>query len=649
MKQLATLADIEQIRQRILALPLDGALTVELADSSLLQQHSLYLQLPEWLAPLFTGISSNQLAELRLYSYLYFRFLLKVDGLLDAPDGATTGPAKQMLGALSLHELSVRGLTNLFPGADPFWEAFAACKQEYVAANMREKKFAEQPESFTEAGYEAMAAGKSAVCYALVPALASLGRVASSPGALCRCLQHLHIGMQYHDDLEDFRQDWEQGQYTYARFLLEKHSSYTASSDVRKLHQQLYTSGVAQQLLRSGCRHYELALTLAQELGLPELAQHIRRQVEASEAHQHDIAELLQKTVVKACKSMQLPQAAAVDALSLLRATQMKAAAYLQRSQDEAGGWTDFMTSAGPARQWVTAYAGWQLAQTDLGLLQAQQASQALQALPSAYNESLMQDGDSTSFVMGLRRQLGLPAEPSALAAWLSFMNDDGGWVTYRNGEELRQRLKLPAGHDVTGWLAPQACVTAAAASILRQFSELAPQYEASCAWLLQRQEAGGHWPSYWWSSPIYATAFALEALAGHAADLPACTAAVAWLLAQQTAEGCWLDATSRQPSAFYTALALKALLSYDSPELTRPVEQGIAWLIRQQTADGSWLSGRSLRIPATGVLDPATVRQWRPSSFGVNALVDDHNRVFTTSTVLGSLGMFAKATIVTS
>ena len=49
------------------------------------------------------------------------------------------------------------------------------------------------------------------------------------------------------------------------------------------------------------------------------------------------------------------------------------------------------------------------------------------------------------------------------------------------------------------------------------------------------------------------------------------------------------------------------------------------------------------LVIPSPDSLSQKSVRRWRNSSFGVNILVDDHQRIFTTSTVLSALFEYEK------
>ncbi|GAA3933720.1 prenyltransferase/squalene oxidase repeat-containing protein [Hymenobacter algoricola] len=645
---------MESIKQFIAALAIDAELKAELAADQLLQKHGLYLRLARYLAPAFPPLPATVLGNLTGYSYVYFRFLLGLDSLLDSQSTSGVRSAQRLFSSLEMHEQAVRGLGQLFPTIDEFWPAFGQCKQEYAAANLREKHLSALRTDITETQFEEIAAGKSAVCYAMVHALSSLSGSTAPVAELRRCLQHLHVALQYLDDVEDFRQDWQQGQYTYAHYLVESHlragGLAVGELALAARHRHLYTSGVAQLLLQRGHDHYAHSLAIADALGLPELGRYLQQQLVKCQSYQQDVDRLLQKTRIKAGKSFtplypELPPASP----QVLQTAVQKGLQHLRLSRDAQGCWTDFMTSAGQSKLWVTAYAGLQLAEIKEGQRIAHDAFDASAFLPASYNESIMQDGDSTNFSMGLSRKVWGETTPQQLQTWLAFMDADGGWVTYRNGAQLRQRLELPAHVRVDAWLTPKLCVTAAAAYVLALYQELTPQYEASCAYLVRHQHADGSWESYWWTSSIYATAFAVLALARRPEHEGACEAARQWLAARQAPTGAWHDDTpGAQPSAFFTALALKALLTDPTERYAAATEQGASWLLGHQTSDGSWIPSRILRIPATDVHEPQTVKHWRASSFGVNVLVDDHNRIFTTSTALNALSVFAKTRALT-
>lgn len=645
---------MKQIKEFISSLQLPVELHQEVSADDLLQKHQFYLHLAQYLAPAFPAIARERLTRLTGYSYLYFRFLLGLDSLLDEKPGIAAQPtSKRLFGYLALHEQAVRGLAQLFAEDAAFWPAFEQCKHEYAAANLLEKQLAGQRAPFSLALFEQVAAGKSAVSYAMAYALASLSAEWQPVPALQQCLRYLHIAAQCLDDVEDFRQDWESGQFTYAHSLVEEYLAgkglQIKQLSIRQVQSYFYTSGAAQQLLQQADSYYTASLRIAQELGLEELADYLGLLATRCQEYQKELEWLLQKTAIKARKSTEpLHVGPVVASPVVIRAAINYAVQHLRSARDAHGRWTDFMTSAGPSVAWVTAYVGLQLAETPEGSQLAHDAFDASFALPGAYNESMAQDGDSLSFAIGLRQRVWGEADARQLQTWLAHLRADGGWATYCHADRLRSRLALPPRVGVEAWLAPHACVTAAAACVLHLFPALAEQYQASCAYLAQQQQPAGCWHSYWWTSPIYATSFAVRALAPQAAYRAQCQAALHWLMVQQLPSGAWAGAAAAGGSAFYTALAIQALLTSDQPECLTAAELGVGWLLSQQTADGSWPTARVLRIPATDVAEPAEVKQWRPSSFGVNVVIDDHNRVFTTSTALNALSVFSRKAIFT-
>ena len=121
------------------------------------------------------------------------------------------------------------------------------------------------------------------------------------------------------------------------------------------------------------------------------------------------------------------------------------------------------------------------------------------------------------------------------------------------------------------------------------------------------------------------------------------CAKACDWLLHNQHAAGSWINPFTKEQSAFYTALAIKALLIHNPKKYSHQLKKAVSWLIGQQTMDGSWQTSRILSIPATDVIDTSKITHWRKSSFGVNAVVDDHNRIFTTVTAANALEHYRK------
>ena len=235
--------------------------------------------------------------------------------------------------------------------------------------------------------------------------------------------------------------------------------------------------------------------------------------------------------------------------------------------------------------------------------------------------------------------------EISIVDKWHSFMdNQGGGWRTYQDEEALRARLRLDYQISLSGWLAPVECVSAVALYVLSLFPESADLLEKTALFLSNRRNyVNGSWKSYWWSSDIYATAFAVRAFRKIDKFKEYAILGSEWLINQQNKNGYWSHSVKNQSSPFYTALACLALMEVDFNKYQKAIGTAMDWLLNNQTEDGSWSSGRILRIPSSDIFEIERVRKWRNSSFGVNILVDDHNRVFTTSTVVNTLDQFRK------
>ena len=134
----------------------------------------------------------------------------------------------------------------------------------------------------------------------------------------------------------------------------------------------------------------------------------------------------------------------------------------------------------------------------------------------------------------------------------------------------------------------------------------------------------------------MYATAWAIKGLCKNKNYIPACEKGMSWIIDSRNTLGYWSDELDNLPSPFFTALATEAILMVKGP--MRDLRSSLNWLLKSQCRDGSWPSSRILAIPATHIDDRKQVKAWRRSSFGVNTLVDDHNRIFTTVTVLNAL-----------
>jgi hypothetical protein len=596
------------------------------------REHRFYIELIHMLSGLYKDLDKGRVELLSDASYKYFTFLLSLDAFIDNTESKSR-QLETFLYALKDLEVSIRELSSLYPAGDStFWNTFDASKEQYFKTLMYEKGISKEKPDIDEALFLKLAVGKSVMCHNAVYSLQELARNNDYEKHLIKCINEIHIAFQYLDDIDDFKKDIQEEQWTYPQsqvrgFLIEKSIAVDNPTD---LYKYLFISGIAEQNIHKAMAHYGQAIHIAEGLNLQSLVKYINEQIKNTEFYLSEIHYLFEKTRVKSGKSNQT-----VSENTVKQAIDT-ALEYVKINQNEDFSWSDFMTSAGAGKAWITGYIGMQLAEYFKEDLSVKNAVKAITQNPEkflSYNHSIFQDGDSTSFIIGLLSCYGIE-NSSLYHKWETFLTSGGGWLTYNQEEPLRKRLDLAEDIPVTAWFHPQNCVTAAAAYILVAKND--PKLKNTLDFLKKAVNKNGYWDSYWWTSPVYATAYAV--LATLKRDTALAGKGAAFLATSQHNDGNWINPFTDKPNAFYTALALKALLVYDAKHYSSAIEKGINWLLKNQTTDGSWQTDRILQIPATNVPNPTTVRHWRSSSFGVNCVTDDHNRVFSTATVLNCL-----------
>lgn len=85
--------------------------------------HMLYISICHWVRPVFPEVSDEDVNLLATAGYLYFRFLLVFDNLLDE-GGGSSNMYRSLQTGLALHEASIRKLSHLFGQSSPFWPQF---------------------------------------------------------------------------------------------------------------------------------------------------------------------------------------------------------------------------------------------------------------------------------------------------------------------------------------------------------------------------------------------------------------------------------------------------------------------------------------------------------------------------------------------
>lgn len=203
----------EKFQENLRTLGVTKELESEILEEILLKKHNFYLFLAEYLSPLYPSIPADKFQELSFAGYLYFRFLISLDQLLDNND-----PQNKItfFSSIRIFEYSLQSLAYLFPKDSSFWHEFEEYKKQYAKTVLLEKELSKSNAKITQEIFYKLATGKSAICYTFISALNYLEGTTVKNEEIIECLKQLHTAFQYLDDLDDFKKDITNGQRTFA-------------------------------------------------------------------------------------------------------------------------------------------------------------------------------------------------------------------------------------------------------------------------------------------------------------------------------------------------------------------------------------------------------------------------------------------------
>jgi squalene-hopene/tetraprenyl-beta-curcumene cyclase len=597
-------------------------------------EHYFYVDLISYFSPLYSSANESELESFSVICLSFLRGLIGFDKLIDNNESA-----KFKLGLVN-YEIAIKLTTDIFPSNHDFWRDFTKIQACFFSAIDTENVLKNQ-NNFSKNEFELLSQYKSAYVKVAVSLLSHITNDFSYNKKLNNSLMSLHIAMQYIDDIKDFKPDVANNQVTYiysqtCNFLTDIGIDFTTiKSD--KLYKYMLFSGLAIQHCQFAISHLKQALTFVSTLTIPKYVKFLHSELMQTEKMMWMIEDIIDSHKLKSQlfkNELRLNKQSHIDNIY---ESKERAVSFVLEKTSKNDYWESFLTDNGKGKLWVSSFIACQLLSAEVSSEKFNAVLTSLSTVPPmqfAFNENTVKDGDSSTFFIQLYKLNKQPLSEDMLASWLNFSNDDGSWCTYRKGGVTPMLGKEPL--DSQGWNSNHICVASTAAVVLiSHFDELLANKTIN--YLIATQQANGQWPSYWWTSDIYATSFAVQALSlskrkdASSSIEKACQ----WLISKQNRLGYWGD-------AFYTALAINALLSQDKKYL-REIEKGIKWLLENQLNDGSWFTENVLRIPQPDVLQPEKIDKWRNSPFGYNTLTYDNQRSFTTSLIINSLFQFIK------
>jgi hypothetical protein len=643
----------------ITKLPVPAAVKAAVSAEDL-HQSSYFLFYPELFSPAFPGISQQQLDQLCIAGYLYYRSVLYIDKIVDAQ--AKEGALVSKFFSLSLlcQEESVKILASIYPLDDPFWITWNQRKCEYLKAQEKDKEdFYNWPvQSFYNLADYKSAFGKVAVdCLFL---LQSKPEHQKAYDQILLSHAHFSIGRQLYDDIIDIKEDFANGQANYALYKLRQACQANEidfdSFDELYLEKYLYVLGVSETILQESQSHYNHAIDIAASV-LPEESlwfETIRAFMKITKLLIIKQSTYLKQIRAKLDHSDKPLGKAKRPSVTLIENRLEAASGFLLKKLQAGGYWEEYINSAGTSNCWATGFvASFVTGVNGMdGVMERGGVKTFLSSYLNkdfAYNDIAPRDGDSTNFGLLALTGLGVDVAPK-VNDWLQYQHSDGGFSTYIANDRMALGELMGMEHepDFGFWELPQQCVSAVSLFTMHKLHGLAalhPRLEALTQYMINSFK-DDVWEAYWWTSPVYTSSFVIKAaFEGDSESLKiASTRAIHQLQRAQQRTGGWGDAFVKE-SPFYTGLMTDALCS--NPQILQAnrdsVKAGVHWILDQQMSDGSWAGSDAMRLPAFRTKDLNSIANWPIRRKSLNVRSAEFNRVFSTAVCMAALNGYAK------
>lgn len=223
-----------------------------------------YQYYPRLFNSYFEKVSQSDVEELSNAGYLYYHSTLMMDSIID------DGNFLNFPLMIKLQETTIKSLTSIFGKESKFWDLWDERRSEYFEAVKIEKKLSNgKTTKFT--AYADLADKKSAFGKIAVDSLWILSDEINEDTYKCLLESHKYfsIGFQLCDDVRDFKEDLEKGQFNWGINQLMKEvdfKEYGNNSEI--LNKLFFLRGVGQKILEQSIDNFQKALKIIKKLEL---------------------------------------------------------------------------------------------------------------------------------------------------------------------------------------------------------------------------------------------------------------------------------------------------------------------------------------------------------------------------------------------
>ncbi len=586
------------------------------------------------------------LDSLSLAGFLYYKALITIDNLFDKKSSSNS--FQRYLIANICQEEAIKVLSSLFPKNSPFWDTWNLRKVEYMKAYQMDKGF-HKITSYKE--YESLADYKSAFGKIAIDSLYFLSGETHKEAyqKILKSHKYYYTAFQILDDIRDFQEDFENNQFNLALFELQQQVSKKEinNTPLRNLKQKIYQEGIVNKLQEKALEYINKSSLVKNSLFLNQWNFEIQTLHNDIVSHK-----LIVKGFIKEFTSLNKLSTTKNKNKNNINNAITLGENFILNSQNKDGSWEDYLNiTAGTSNTWTTAFIlnyisdNFKKNNKEKIILAAQFLKKAsISSNLWGYNNKWIADADSTTFTFLALIKSGETFTSKELSNWYTYQNNDGGFTTYNNEEEVIISLRNIV-EDAKGWTSSHFCVSATAYYFLSKEKIVNQQYSLLRKYLIEQLSTPENCYSYWWTDIIYTLSFLIK---GSEIIDDFEIKKLTYDLLEKYLMSNKIEKFISDENTFYLGLLLDCICSSDflykvHQESAKKIS---SFLISNQMTDGSWLPSYALRIPQTKLRNPnSSDISWRRSNKGTNIVLDNFNRQFTSIVCLSGLTHFYNKT----